>query len=436
MTRMLLCSLMIASSLFGTIDSKVDRKVVHEAYIQRDTTLLPFEVLSKSPPPSREEKPPAKNEPGLIWIHGYWSWDREIEDFQWVCGVFRLPPPGQTWVPGYGKLNGDGWFWVPGMWHSEPSNAIHTDVVPPEPSEDLLGDVPGKDYFWAKGHFEYNPYERNFRWFKGSWQKLDPEWVFVPASWQWRPEGYLFRPAYWDYPLEKRGEAFDCTKDNTYQGVPNETLIGRILYNLPDYNAFLMHHYYFHPEFWNGCACTPPWWNWNKWWSFNYLDSWALFWWWSHPGFSAPQWMSFETASKIPPPQEKQIELYKGGKAPYFFSKQGVPSQDDWISALLQTTKTASPLLPSNLWEGASQIAGRNLADNNLRPAGSTLTEVAKPSIKDRVKAYGSAEVPKTPSPDVAPLPPKPVIKTSEGLAPAAKPPLDLWGRPPTKSSR
>ena len=432
MQRALLASFFLVSSLFGAIDSKVDIKRVHEAFISKTHSLIPIEVIGKKPPGPKEERPPAKTGPEHIWIHGYWAWEREKGEFQWVCGVWRVPPPGQTWVPGFWKNDG-GWYWVSGMWLESPSNVSYAKELPPQNPEEEMGDPPGEEYFWASGFWEYNPYEKNFRWLSGSWQPFDENWVLIPATWQWRPEGYHFRPSYWDYPLDKRGIAYDCSKDGGYQPIPEKVLISRIYYTYPDYSCFFWHHYHFHPEFWEGCWCTPPWWGWQGWWTFNYSNSWGLWWWWSHPGFSAPFWMDPFLASQILPPDQQLIMLLKGGKFPFFFTKGGVPLQNAWIQALMDTTGKASPLLPENLWNKAQEIAGKDIKNNDLSPSGShSSKKVPKPEIGPKVTPYGPAIVPQVPGQKTAPLPPKPSIKLPESSQPAPEIEggSDIWGEP------
>ena len=71
-----------------------------------------------------EKAPPAADhraargrpaEPARQWIEGYWEWDAGRNDFVWVTGTWRVPPPGRFWVNGYWKRDDQGWYRVPGL---------------------------------------------------------------------------------------------------------------------------------------------------------------------------------------------------------------------------------------------------------------------------------------------------------------------------------
>jgi hypothetical protein len=90
------------------------------------------------------------------WIPGYWAWDDQREDFIWVSGVYRVPPPERRWVPGYWQDAADGYQWIPGFWTS-----IQADQVEylPEPPESLergpSSPAPSQEYFWVSGCWQY-----------------------------------------------------------------------------------------------------------------------------------------------------------------------------------------------------------------------------------------------------------------------------------------
>ena len=42
------------------------------------------------------------------------------KDFEWVSGVWRVPPPNQRWVAGYWTAVNGGYSWVPGFWTPTP----------------------------------------------------------------------------------------------------------------------------------------------------------------------------------------------------------------------------------------------------------------------------------------------------------------------------
>lgn len=97
------------------------RGPVHEAFAE----LVAAEVetgmiIQKAPPPAIEEIPPVDMPEGedIAWIPGYWGWDEQRDDFLWISGIWRVPPPDSSWTPGY-WIEGEGGFqWVAGFWLS------------------------------------------------------------------------------------------------------------------------------------------------------------------------------------------------------------------------------------------------------------------------------------------------------------------------------
>lgn len=390
------------NSLFCAIDSKVDHSTVHEAFVPKISAVLPIEMISHNPPTERIEKPPQKTNPLMKWIPGYWEWDKEKQEFDWVCGVWRIPPPKHEWVPGYWK-RGAGWYWISGLWHAEPSQAILSPEAPPAQPEENVGSNANSTMFWAPGHWNYNPYEQNFRWLGGSWVPFDEEWVYFPSSWTWRPEGYLFHPAYWDFPLEERGVAFSCNDKEQYDPLTNEVILSRIYYTFPERSHFFWHHFHFHPEYWKGCWCLPSWWEWHSWWTLNWQDQWNLWWWWAHPGFPQPYWLTADIAGTINPPEDALITLFKGGNLPYFFTSKGLPNEATWTKALYQVTNIHSPLvLDSKLAEVAQNAEALiKMPPEVLRPTGSGIRgeKFPKPVIGTNIVPYDRAILPPKPQP-------------------------------------
>src|SRR6516165_5293999 len=92
---------------------------VHEAFaspVVHDPAAGP--VIPKEAPPPIKELPPDQKPAGqnIQWIPGYWGWDQTRNDFLWVSGIWREPPPGNQWVPGYWHEVDGGSQWVPGSW--------------------------------------------------------------------------------------------------------------------------------------------------------------------------------------------------------------------------------------------------------------------------------------------------------------------------------
>ena len=77
------------------------RGPVHEAFAETVTfDPEPGVVVNMAPPNPIEEMPPDQRPEGLnvTWIPGYTAWDDERNDYLWVSGVWRAPPPGiQLW---------------------------------------------------------------------------------------------------------------------------------------------------------------------------------------------------------------------------------------------------------------------------------------------------------------------------------------------------
>jgi hypothetical protein len=92
------------------------RGPIHEAFAEVVSyNPQPGQIVSKEPPKAIEELPPAEKPEGdYTWIPGYWAWDQEREDFIWVTGAWRIPPPGTTWMPGYWNQAANGYQWVGG----------------------------------------------------------------------------------------------------------------------------------------------------------------------------------------------------------------------------------------------------------------------------------------------------------------------------------
>ena len=80
------------------------RGPIHEAFaapVVHDPASGP--VIPKQPPDPIQEMPPDQKPAGqnVQWIPGYWSWDVSRNDYLWVSGIWRDPPPNSQWVPGY-----------------------------------------------------------------------------------------------------------------------------------------------------------------------------------------------------------------------------------------------------------------------------------------------------------------------------------------------
>ncbi len=172
------------------------RGPVHEAFalpVVNDPK--PGLTVAKQPPAPVEEAPPDQKPAGqnVQWISGYWSWDASRDDFLWVSGVWREPPPGRQWVPGYWNQVEGGYQWVAGAWVPVRQAASGTQTqaaaqnqsayVPAPPSSLETGPnspAPSADVFWS------------------------------PGSWYWQDTRYVWRPAS-GRPFNRAGSGFLLT---------------------------------------------------------------------------------------------------------------------------------------------------------------------------------------------------------------------------------
>jgi hypothetical protein len=184
------------------------RGPVHEAFAAPAAAdPEPGEVVEKKPPePIREEAPDYKPE-GAIWIPGYWDWDVATQDYLWISGLWRVPPPAMRWVPPYWAEASGGWQRVPGFWVSADSSEVAYHQTPPESLE--VGPStpsPGDNYFYVPGTWAY--YDSGFRWRTGYWSPYRDNFVWSPSRWIWTPAGCVYTAGYWDYQPGFRGQLF------------------------------------------------------------------------------------------------------------------------------------------------------------------------------------------------------------------------------------
>lgn len=197
---------------------------VHEAFaapVVNDPA--PGLVVPKAPPEPIEEMPPDQKPAGenVEWISGYWSWDESRDDFVWISGVWREPPPGRQWVPGYWNQTDQGHQWVPGAWipiEAEQNAQVAADAataqgpatyLPAPPASLEVGPnvpSPSGNVFWSPGCWYWR--HTRYVWRPGFWTVARPNWIWAPAHYIWTPGGYLFVEGYWDLPLANRGMLF------------------------------------------------------------------------------------------------------------------------------------------------------------------------------------------------------------------------------------
>jgi hypothetical protein len=198
------------------------RGPVHEAFalpVVNDPK--PGLTVAKQPPAPVEEAPPDQKPTGqnVQWISGYWSWDASRDDFLWVSGVWREPPPGRQWVPGYWNQVEGGYQWVAGAWvplrqaasgpQAQTAPQTQSAYVPAPPASLETGPnspAPSANVFWSPGSWYWQ--DTRYVWRPGFWAAVQPSWVWIPPHYVWTPAGTLFVEGYWDLPLASRGILF------------------------------------------------------------------------------------------------------------------------------------------------------------------------------------------------------------------------------------
>src|SRR5260370_39922400 len=70
-----------------------------------------------APPPLPVYEQPAWTVAGYIWTPGYWGWNADYYDYNWVPGVW-VPPPrvGLLWTPGWWGWGGGSYAFNQGYW--------------------------------------------------------------------------------------------------------------------------------------------------------------------------------------------------------------------------------------------------------------------------------------------------------------------------------
>jgi len=188
----------------------VERGPIHEAYLQRYTQPTTAPVIEREPPePVMERESDIRSDnPEAIWIPGYWAWDDTRNDFIWVSGIWRVPPPGHVWIKGYWDRDDQGWRWIGGFWSAELENVDYIPDPPPQDQVDEgpVGDPPADNAIWIPGCYQYTG--QTYAWNAGYWAAGQPGWIWTPAHYDWTPYGYVYTAGYWDYPLDTRGILF------------------------------------------------------------------------------------------------------------------------------------------------------------------------------------------------------------------------------------
>lgn len=389
MIRSFLFSFLLLSQLSAANVREIKGGAIHEAFVGQEFGNMLYAAIAENPPALIQEKPPEKLTKDSEWIPGYWVWSESEGDFLWVSGVWRRPPPGHHWVEGIWQQFDQGWVRIPGFWTLLKEEELkYITQIPPDSLDETLPPPPSDEYFWIFGLWEFDFNKGEFYWTEGRWQSFDPNWVYVPAQYLWRSEGYLLVGNYWDWPLEERGEAYACVSIEPevrsviiYEPLiilEHTTILDTLYPYWPNYNSLYHTYFHYHPDYWVSPGLEAPWWGWQDWWSFSSHDQLALWWWWSHPGFPQPVWMTTAMASKIVPPSQAILKRMQD-KAPLLnITPNGVVGNHSIINVIYKNTESKYPIFPMSR-EEAKEIRREILPDNVKRP-------ILKPEGREELK--------------------------------------------------
>jgi hypothetical protein len=186
------------------------RGPVHEAFAQPGDLKLEAGIAVPMQPPAPIKEAPPEMRPdneSMQWVPGYWAWDADRQNFTWISGVYREPPPGRRFVPGHWVGEGSSYHWVSGFWSTENQQEISYVPEPPAPLE-VKPPTPQPDpnTVFVPGYWVYT--SGRYNWRAGYWSPYRAGRIWVAPRYVWTPNGYVFVDGYWDFPLENRGMIF------------------------------------------------------------------------------------------------------------------------------------------------------------------------------------------------------------------------------------
>ncbi len=355
MSRYAWILMLVALPLFAQNFQIVEVGPIHEAYITPVQGEIILDAVAKAPPSPIDEQMPERTDSLTVWVPGYWAYVPVREDFVWVSGVWRRPPPRHQWIHGYWKHLDEGWVYISGFWSKGELDQVNfIKEAPPSAKAEDVEDPNGDDYFWIPGYWSYEG--GKYEWLEGRWNTLSEDWVFVPSHYVWRPGGYVFVPGYWDWPLDEVGEAYANVVGDGGTYIPEkvleiETIIEQCFVCYPNYLCYYHHHYHFHMDWWHSWCCVPPWWDWFGWWSLSWSNQWGLFWWWGHSGWPQPMWLDGALAQQIAPPSRLLAAFLRNAMPPAIITPRGLVSADAILEArhsVLGKDVKMRPILPAS----------------------------------------------------------------------------------------
>lgn len=72
--------------------------------------------VSAAPPALQPETPPPAPSALHLWISGYWNWNPQRVQYQWVPGHYEQRREGYAWVPVRWEHVNERWHYIPGHW--------------------------------------------------------------------------------------------------------------------------------------------------------------------------------------------------------------------------------------------------------------------------------------------------------------------------------
>jgi len=332
---------------------------VHEAFIVKEVGSVIYQAVPMEPPAEIQEQTTKRPSEEYKWISGYWSWSQDQGDYIWISGVWRRSPPGHQWIKGHWQHFDEGWVWIHGFWSTNDISTLqYIDEAPKDPIDEKVVPAPSSDYFWVNGYWEYDFTDKEYEWIRGKWQPFDASWIYVPAHYIWRQEGYVFVDGFWDWPLDERGVAYASVQiDPSIRAnvvfepsvvLSSEYMIQHLFPCWPSYPCLYHTHYHFYPHLWIDWGVFVPWWGWDMWWTFAWGDQWALWWWWSHPGFVHPFWIDALLAGDLLPPSNFVLKMMKDVEPPANVTENGVVPDSVILDAIEDVLDSKKPILPSD----------------------------------------------------------------------------------------
>jgi hypothetical protein len=212
-----------AQDVQASADAKFDvltRGPVHEAFLEQvNFDPQPGSIIPLQPPEPIDEIPPAYKPAGenVQWIPGYWAWEQDAEDFIWISGVWRVPPPGHRYVPGYWQKADGGHRWVTGFWVKSDARQVEYRQPPPKTLErGSTSNAPSENHFWNSGSWVYD--NGKYKWRPGYWVPCQTNWIWIPARYASTPNGAVYLDGYWDHSVANRGQLFAPIRLSTAAG--------------------------------------------------------------------------------------------------------------------------------------------------------------------------------------------------------------------------